>query len=73
MRVNKEGVKVVQQEECYRNIYIVPSKIFSRDKNKVVSFINVCHLYIQLKLRQKMKEVKISWVLLYMQGEVVEV
>jgi len=52
---------------------IAKSPLFNREKEKVVGFINACCLYINMRIKRSGEEEKISWVLMYVQGEVAEV
>jgi len=47
--------------------------LFDGKREKVVEFINACHLYISMRMKGTEEEEKILWVLIYMQGGVVEV
>jgi len=47
--------------------------LFDGEKEKVVGFINACHLYISIRMKGSKEEEKISWVLIYMQEGVAEV
>ena len=47
--------------------------MFDGEREKVVGFINVCRLYISMRMKGMGKEEKISWVLTYVQGGVAEV
>ena len=51
----------------------VKSPLFDREREKVVGFINACHLYISMRMKGSGEEEKISWVLTYVQGGVAEV
>jgi len=46
---------------------------FEGKREKITGFINASYLYAGIKLEGRTKREKISWVLLYMQGGVVEV
>ena len=46
---------------------------YNREREKVVSFINTCHLYISMRMKRSGEKEKILWVLIYMQGGVAEV
>jgi len=47
--------------------------LFDREREKVVGFINACHLYISMRMKGVGEEEKILWVLTYVQGGVAEV
>jgi len=47
--------------------------LFDGEREKVVGFINTCQLYISIRMKGSGEEKKISWVLTYVQGGVVEV
>ena len=47
--------------------------MFDGEREKVVGFINACHLYISMKMKGTGEEEKISWVLTYVQRGVAEV
>ena len=49
------------------------SLLFDGEKEKVVNFINICYLYISMRMKGSREEEKISWVLMYVQGGVAEV
>ena len=49
------------------------SLLFDGEREKVVGFINACCLYISMRMKRSGEEEKISWVLMYVQGGVVEV
>ena len=50
-----------QQERVGRRIEIVVPRIFNRNKNEVVGFINACCLYFRMKIREKDKQIKIRY------------
>ena len=39
---------------------------FNGEREKVVGFINACHLYISMRMKEMEEEEKILWVLTYM-------
>ena len=47
--------------------------LFDREREKVMGFINTCHLYISMRMKGSSEEEKILWVLTYVQGGVAEV
>ena len=47
--------------------------LFDGEREKVVEFINACHLYISMRMKGTGEEEKILWVLTYMQRGVAEV
>jgi len=47
--------------------------LFDREREKIVGFINTCYLYISMRIKGMEEEKKISWVLTYIQGGIVEV
>jgi len=47
--------------------------LFDGEREKVVGFINVCRLYISMRMKGTREEKKISWVLTYIQGGMAEV
>ena len=47
--------------------------LFNGEREKVVGFINACHLYISMRMKGSEEVEKILWVLMYIQGEVAEV
>jgi len=47
--------------------------LFDREREKVVGFINACHLYINMRMKGSNEKEKILWVLTYIQGGVVEI
>ena len=47
--------------------------MFDREREKVVGFINACHLYISMRMKGTGEEEKILWILTYVQGGVAEV
>ena len=47
--------------------------LFDGEREKVVGFINACHLYISMRMKGSGEKEKISWVLTYVQGGVAEV
>jgi len=47
--------------------------LFDREREKMVGFINACHLYINMRMKGSREKKKILWVLTYIQGGVVEV
>jgi len=46
---------------------------FNGERSQVVSFINACRLFMQMKMTQVGERSKISWVLLYVQGGIAEI
>jgi len=51
----------------------VKPPLFDGKREKVVGFINACHLYISMKMKRTGEKEKISWMLTYMQGGIAEV
>ena len=47
-------------------------EVFNR-KNEIVEFINVCYLYIIIRMRNIAKQRRISCILSYIQKEIIEV
>ena len=47
--------------------------IFNGEAEKVGGFISACKLYIRMKLRGESVEGQVQWILLYVQGETVDV
>ena len=47
--------------------------MFDGEREKIIGFINTCCLYISMRMKGSSEEEKISWVLTYVQGGVVEV
>ena len=47
--------------------------LFNREREKIVGFINACHLYISMRMKGNGEKKKILWVLTYVQGGVTEV
>ena len=47
--------------------------LFDREREKIVGFINACHLYISMRMKKSGEEEKISWVLTYVQEGVAEI
>jgi len=52
---------------------VAPPPKFSRERDQVVGFINACHLFMQMRMEQVGDRNRISWVLSYVQGGVVEI
>jgi len=52
---------------------IAPPPKFSRERGQVVGFINACCLVMQMRIGQVGNASRISWVLSYIQGGVVEI
>jgi len=46
---------------------------FNGERSQVVGFVNVCHLFIQMRMGQVGERSRISWVLSYVQGGVAEI
>ena len=46
---------------------------FNGERSQVVGFINVCHLFIQMRLGQVGERSRMSWVLSYVQRRVAEI
>ena len=46
---------------------------FNGERSQVVGFINACYLFIQMRMGQVGERSRISWVLSYVQGGVVEI
>ena len=53
-------------------IVVVRPQIFSGKMEEVSAFINAAHLYIRMKMREEAATTQVAWVLLYVQGGVVE-
>jgi len=53
-------------------IDVVKPPIFTGEKEKVNTFITVCEIYIQIRMEDKRERTKITWVLSYIQGGMVE-
>ena len=47
--------------------------MFDREREKVVEFINICYLYISIRIGESSEEKKISWMLIYIQRRIVKV
>ena len=67
-RKNRENTQKKKDKE----VGLALPQILSGNKNKIVGFTNVCKSYIGLKLRNERENVRISWMLTYIQGKVVE-
>jgi len=52
---------------------VVLSPKFSGERGQVVGFINACCLFMQMRMGQVGDGSRISWVLSYVQGKVVEI
>jgi len=52
---------------------VAPPPKFSRKRGQVVGFINACCLFMQMKIDQVRNRNRISWVLSYVQGGIVEI
>ena len=50
-----------------------PPPKFNGERGQVVGFINVCHLFIQMRMGQVGSRSRISWMLSYVQGGVMEI
>jgi len=47
-------------------------EVFNR-KNETVEFINVCYIYVIMRMRNIAKQGRISWILSHIQKEIIEV
>ena len=54
-------------------VEVAPPPKFNGERSQVVGFVNTCHLFIQMRIGQVEERSRISWVLSYVQGGVVEV
>ena len=52
---------------------VAKSPLFSGKMEEVNTFINTAHLYLSMKMTEKLKATKMAWVLSYVQGGVAEV
>jgi len=52
---------------------VTKPQIFDGTSLKVAGFILVCKLYIKMKLREESVEGQVQWILLYVQGGMVDV
>jgi len=54
-------------------VEVAKSPLFSGKMEEVSTFINTAHLYLSMKMTEKLKATKMAWVLSYVQGGVAEV
>ena len=47
--------------------------IFNREAGKVGGFVNVCKLYLRMKMREAMVEEQVCWILSHVQGGSVDI
>ena len=52
---------------------IAKPAIFSREAGKVGGFVNVCKLYLRMKMRGAMVEEQVFWILSYVQGGLADI
>jgi len=75
MAQQSEAIHTLQQQLVNQNTpraEVAASPKFDRSREAVVGFVNACHLYTRARLGGVGNKEKISWVLSYVQGGVVE-
>jgi len=48
-------------------------QVFDGTSSKILGFVTACRLYIRMKMREVAVEEQIQWMLLYVQGGLVDV
>jgi len=59
--------------EVARGAEVAKPQIFDGTTTRVAGFITVCKLYIRMRMREKIVEGQIQWILLYVQGGTADV
>ena len=67
------GEAVARSREGGGATKVAKPQIFDSMSSKVLGFISACKLYIRMKLREESVEGQIQWILLYVQGGVVDI
>jgi len=68
MAQQSEAIRTLQQQLIAQNApkpQVTVSPIFDRSREKVVGFINACHLYARARLEGVDSKGRINWVLSY--------
>ena len=76
MAQQSEAIHTLQQQLIAQNtpkLEVAVPPTFDGSREKVVGFVNACHLYTRAKLEGVDDKGRISWVLSYVQGGVAEV
>ena len=61
---------LLQQQES--RVEVTRSQIFSGRMEEVSVFVNAAQLYIRMKMTEDVAATQVAWVLLYVQGGIVE-
>ena len=61
---------LLQQQES--RVEVTRSQIFSGRMEEVSIFVNAAQLYIRMKMTEDVAATQVAWVLLYVQGGIVE-
>ena len=63
--VRGEAVTAVLWLNTRSNINLAKLPMFNREANKVLRFLMACKLFIRMKIRNKLVEEQVQWILLY--------
>ena len=61
---------LLQQQES--RVEVAKPQTFSGRMEEVSAFVNMAHLYIRIKMAEEAATTQVAWVLLYVQGGIVE-
>ena len=62
---------LLQQQRS--RVEVARLQVFSGKIEEMSTFVNMAHLYIRMKMTEEVAATQVTWVLLYVQGEIVEV
>jgi len=68
----QQQVAILLQQNGGARVKVAKSPLFSGKIEEVSMFINVAHLYLSIRITEKLKMARMAWVLSYMQGGVAE-
>jgi len=54
-------------------VEVARPQVFSGKMEEVSAFVNATRLYIRMKMMEEVAAIQVAWVLLYVQGGIVEV
>jgi len=66
-------VATLLQQNRKAKVEVAKSPLFSGKIEEVSMFINIAYLYLSMKMIEKLKAMKMAWMLSYIQRGVVEV
>jgi len=68
----QQQVSTMLLQQQGSRVEVMKPQVFSRRMEKVSVFVNAAHLYIRIKMAKEAVATQVAWILLYIQGGVVE-